>query len=401
MTQQNSVIELALFSLKNKGLNDYLGNYDSFSSSIKQLDGFKWLHTFQNIHNPDELLDIAEWENLEKAQKADETVQQSAEFKKLFGPIEKVEYFNHVRQLGMRSTREMDENTLLELYVYRVEEEKREEHVKAKQEFAEYLASEVEGFHDLIWFEVIGDEQWHVDLYFYELFDGIEENNKAIEEHEVSQKLMQTIAELKYFKTFTQLKTDRVKTDLTKTNKPYYKAAKKAEELELRSHRFLSVNGIGAPDSAQFDKAISDIYSVAYKVKFNCKAIGHDFVVPKMEAFWYVEEGKDFAESERDEWHWQVMIPLPEFVHPSIVKTTIDNLDLAERVSLKRQEPARHVQIMHLGSYDQEEESIGKVHGYIENQGYKMAGYHREIYLNDPRKTPEEKLKTIIRYQIA
>lgn len=36
----------------------------------------------------------------------------------------------------------------------------------------------------------------------------------------------------------------------------------------------------------------------------------------------------------------------------------------------------------------------------IADKGLSINGYHHEIYLSDPRKTPEERLKTIIRYPV-
>ena len=36
----------------------------------------------------------------------------------------------------------------------------------------------------------------------------------------------------------------------------------------------------------------------------------------------------------------------------------------------------------------------------IKENGFEMADEHKEIYLTDPRKTSEEKLRTIIRYAV-
>lgn len=62
------------------------------------------------------------------------------------------------------------------------------------------------------------------------------------------------------------------------------------------------------------------------------------------------------------------------------------------------------VQIMHLGSYDSEPESIARMDQYIMEQGYQQdfstSRLHHEIYLSDPRKSPPEKWKTGIRHPI-
>jgi hypothetical protein len=38
---------------------------------------------------------------------------------------------------------------------------------------------------------------------------------------------------------------------------------------------------------------------------------------------------------------------------------------------------------------------------YATEQGYQLHKWHHEIYLGDPRRTAEEKLKTVLRYQIV
>jgi hypothetical protein len=57
-------------------------------------------------------------------------------------------------------------------------------------------------------------------------------------------------------------------------------------------------------------------------------------------------------------------------------------------------------QIMHIGPFSEEGATIESLHKFIEEKGYRKRGYHHEIYLSDPRKTAQEKLKTIIRQPI-
>ena len=55
---------------------------------------------------------------------------------------------------------------------------------------------------------------------------------------------------------------------------------------------------------------------------------------------------------------------------------------------------------MHLGSYAAEAPTIERLHAFIAEQNYERTGKHHEIYLNDPRRTAPEKLKTIIRQPV-
>ena len=62
------------------------------------------------------------------------------------------------------------------------------------------------------------------------------------------------------------------------------------------------------------------------------------------------------------------------------------------------------VQCMHMGPYDNEPETVGRMKQYAKDHGYEMdfsdRRYHHEIYLSDVRKCKPENLKTVIRHPI-
>ena len=59
---------------------------------------------------------------------------------------------------------------------------------------------------------------------------------------------------------------------------------------------------------------------------------------------------------------------------------------------------------MHLGSYDMEPVTIGRMKALVAQEGLSIAiddkRMHHEIYLSDPRKTTADKLRTVIRYPV-
>jgi hypothetical protein len=59
------------------------------------------------------------------------------------------------------------------------------------------------------------------------------------------------------------------------------------------------------------------------------------------------------------------------------------------------------VQILYVGTYDEEGPTIARMHAFAEEEGYALRGKHHEIYLSDPRRTAPERLKTVIRQPIA
>ena len=62
------------------------------------------------------------------------------------------------------------------------------------------------------------------------------------------------------------------------------------------------------------------------------------------------------------------------------------------------------VQIMHIGSYDDEPDTITLMDKFIKENGYindfSNTRMHHEIYLSDARRVAPEKLKTVIRHPI-
>ena len=62
------------------------------------------------------------------------------------------------------------------------------------------------------------------------------------------------------------------------------------------------------------------------------------------------------------------------------------------------------MQCMHLGPYDNEPETVAKMHEFAESQGYAPdfsdERRHHEIYLGDPRKAAPSKLKTVVRHPV-
>jgi hypothetical protein len=56
---------------------------------------------------------------------------------------------------------------------------------------------------------------------------------------------------------------------------------------------------------------------------------------------------------------------------------------------------------MHIGPYSAEAPTIARLHKeFLPANGLTENGHHHEIYLSDPRRTPTEKLRTVIRQPV-
>jgi hypothetical protein len=62
------------------------------------------------------------------------------------------------------------------------------------------------------------------------------------------------------------------------------------------------------------------------------------------------------------------------------------------------------VQVMHLGSFDDESKTVALMDTYLQENGYvndfSEKRLHHEIYMSDARKVAPEKWKTVIRHPI-
>ena len=59
------------------------------------------------------------------------------------------------------------------------------------------------------------------------------------------------------------------------------------------------------------------------------------------------------------------------------------------------------VQMLHLGSYDDEPKSFQKMEDHAAKENLRrVSNVHREIYLTDARKVAPEKLKTVLRFAV-
>ena len=99
------------------------------------------------------------------------------------------------------------------------------------------------------------------------------------------------------------------------------------------------------------------------------------------------------------------MIRVPEYVDEATLEALRPQIiekrgEKVKEVRLCRFNERLSAQIMHTGPYSEETSTITRLHQWVEENGYKLRGEHHEIYMNDPRRTRPERLKTIIRHPV-
>jgi hypothetical protein len=198
------------------------------------------------------------------------------------------------------------------------------------------------------------------------------------------------------------------KIDLYKTHKADYAAKRKPAFVDLKPAAYLAIEGQGAPGGPAFEASIGAIYGIAYTIKMTRKFAGKgDYAVCKLEAQWWADGAADFSRLPKNDWRWTLLIRTPDFIKRNDLAEALAVLlkrkkgEEVKQVRLETLDEGRCVQMLHVGPYEKECETIALMAAFAERQDLQFHGRHHEIYLSDPRRVPPERLKTILRHPVT
>ncbi len=204
--------------------------------------------------------------------------------------------------------------------------------------------------------------------------------------------------------------------DYKKEYKEFYMPKNKPNIIEIPKMNYIAVRGKGNPneENSEYKQTIGLLYSVAFTIKMSYKTShkieGYfEYVVPPLEGFWWQNgiEGLDY--NRKEDMEFISMIRLPDFVTKEEFNWAINEATNKKKQDFSKVEFLSYdeglcVQCMHIGSYDNEPATIETMKTYVEENGYEIDinnnRFHHEIYLSDPRKCDESRLKTVIRHPI-
>ena len=204
--------------------------------------------------------------------------------------------------------------------------------------------------------------------------------------------------------------------DFKKEYKEFYMPKNKPEIVTVPKANYIAVRGKGNPNEIDgaYQQAISILYAVAYTLKMSYKTEHKiegffEYVVPPLEGFWWQDnvEGIDYAD--KAAFNWISVIRLPEFITKKDFEWAVETASEKKKLDCSSAEfltvdEGLCVQIMHIGAFDDEPQTIALMDEYIAQNGYENditeSRLHHEIYLSDARKVAPEKWKTVIRHPI-
>jgi hypothetical protein len=199
--------------------------------------------------------------------------------------------------------------------------------------------------------------------------------------------------------------------DLTKKYKNYYSAKTKPELVSIETAKFLSITGKGDPAEKNYSDKIQALYSTAYAINFIFKQKGKEFTVANLECLWWFDEKRFIVHSLEDapkkvprkDWEYRLLIRIPDFVTTEEVQQGIQatisttQVQLANEIELYEMTEGKSVQMLHVGPFEQEPETLSQMNKFMQANGLHKNGLHHEIYLSDYTKVSPEKFKTILR----
>lgn len=204
-----------------------------------------------------------------------------------------------------------------------------------------------------------------------------------------------------------------MKYEWRKHEKNLYSTVKKPLLVTVPKQNYLMIDGEGDPNQTDFSERVGVLFSLAYAIKMNYKKVWaasknlyDDFTVFPLEGVWDSKNSQDTRD--KTSYIYTIMIQQPKFITLEMFEKALSLTKekkphpLLDEIYFDSMEEGNCVQMLHVGPFEEEPATFEKMQLFIEDQDRHRKGHkHREIYLNDARKTTPEKRKTILRFPLT
>lgn len=206
-----------------------------------------------------------------------------------------------------------------------------------------------------------------------------------------------------------------MKHEWRKKEKEVYLPKNKPVIIQIPEYKYFTIEGKGNPNDDYFSEYIRVLYSLSYAVKMSPKKglepKGYfNYTVYPLEGVWDINEEakKKFdGKFDKNDLVFKLMIRQPDFVDKQFAMMILERTKqkkfnvLLDNVKFEKIADGECVQMMHMGSYDNEPESFIQMEDFAQQQNLtRTSKVHREIYISDARKVAPEILKTVLRFQV-
>lgn len=205
-----------------------------------------------------------------------------------------------------------------------------------------------------------------------------------------------------------------MKHEWKKQEKELYGAKQIPALITVPRQSYIMISGKGNPNDEDFSNRVEALYSLAYAIKMGYKKSAskagnpeneiEDFSVYPLEGVWKQKQGGELI---KEQLEYTIMIRQPDVITEAMVSTAMETVKkkkpnpLYKEIRFETMEDGTCVEMLHAGAFDDEPASFEKMEQFAEKNGLKRdVTCHREIYLNNAKRTEKSKLKTILRFSV-
>ena len=189
--------------------------------------------------------------------------------------------------------------------------------------------------------------------------------------------------------------------DFKKEFKELYAPKQTPQILTVPPANFVCVRGKGDPNEpgGAYQRAIEVLYAVSYALKMSYKIDYKidgffEYVVPPLEGFWR-QSGSACGEADyarKSDFSWISAIRLPDFIAQENFDWAVEQAAKKKKIDCGATEfltidEGLCAQILHMGSFDDEPESVAKIDEFIAASGYTKDFASKEHITNLEKST--------------
>jgi hypothetical protein len=157
----------------------------------------------------------------------------------------------------------------------------------------------------------------------------------------------------------------------------------------MKQHKMLVVEARGEPG-----KIGKQAFGLLFKAYFGLKGVPKGKGRPAPRCRWPISDSVP-----PEQWIGRYAMPLPD----TVKDVRFPEVPKGLSIKIATWQYGTVAEILHVGPYDKEAPAVERLHQFIEEKGYVIAGEHEEEYLRGPGmffKGKTSQYMTIIRYQV-
>lgn len=156
--------------------------------------------------------------------------------------------------------------------------------------------------------------------------------------------------------------------------------------VDMPEMKYMMIDGAGDPEGAEFKAAVKWVFSLAHFIKPHIKEkLGKRFVEPPLECLFWTDRPEPFAQANKADWKWRVMIVVLDLVTDDLFAEAVAQATARlgpspASLKLEYYSEARCVQTMHVGDYSGVATVCRDLYGnFLPSRQLKSVGLYHEI----------------------